>query len=414
MKQRKTYRWLFVEPYQYIAMQNYLNQMAKKGWKLVSVFGNASCWLTFENNEDNDTDCYIVDYTKDFSTLAPETETEKAKRYRGFIEEFGYEYVGSNGALQIYRCHQENTILRENNDEDIKILMKSTLKSSIPYLLLFLFCIFNLWSFTDSTRNLLFISNISIFGIVVLGGFSLILLFTEFIPLLYWLCRKNPFQSSNWIIAFSSIRLVFLIFFIIFLLSFMTSLNFIFYLGILVAFISCLYNLMRISRRAKRKYLVYLSMIVLCLFFLNISTRLSFLSISDHNVDMSDKTEEVNKIFNEENNTKLELTTYERNSILSNNLSISITYPDDNYVYIDRYKIKDGILKDWIKNQYEKEEYKQIMCPGIKEGTKQNGKWIYEGNESILIVDEHTYIAVDKNFVLDEAGWEKINQLIEL
>ena len=54
------------------------------------------------------------------------------------------------------------------------------------------------------------------------------------------------------------------------------------------------------------------------------------------------------------------------------------------------------------------------MCPGIKEGTKQNGKWIYEGNESILIVDEHTYIAVDKNFVLDEAGWEKINQLIEL
>ena len=137
-------------------------------------------------------------------------------------------------------------------------------------------------------------------------------------------------------------------------------------------------------------------------------------SISDHNVDMSDKTEEVNKIFNEENNTKLELTTYERNSILSNNLSISITYPDDNYVYIDRYKIKDGILKDWIKNQYEKEEYKQIMCPGIKEGTKQNGKWIYEGDESILIVDEYTYIAVDKTFVLDEAGWEKINQLIEL
>ena len=127
---------------------------------------------------------------------------------------------------------------------------------------------------------------------------------------------------------------------------------------------------MRYIHRANGKYLVYISMIVLILLFLNITTRLSFLSISDPNADMSDKTEEINKIFNEANDTKLELTTYERNSILSNNLSISITYPDDNYVYIDRYKIQDGILKDWIKNQYEKDEYRQIMCPGIKEGTK--------------------------------------------
>ena len=78
MKKRRIKRWINVEPYQYLALQKYLNQMEKKGWKLVSVFGSSSCRLTFEKNEDTDTEYYIVDYTKDYSALTPETETEKS------------------------------------------------------------------------------------------------------------------------------------------------------------------------------------------------------------------------------------------------------------------------------------------------------------------------------------------------
>ena len=414
MKKRRIKRWINVEPYQYLALQKYLNQMEKKGWKLVSVFGSSSCRLTFEKNEDTDTEYYIVDYTKDYSALTPETETEKAKRYRGFIEEFGYEYVGSNGALQIYRTNSDQVVLRENNEEDMKILQKSVWKSFGFNLLLFFSFMFNFIILYRNGKNSLYTSNVSIFGQVFIGLFCLTLIFSEIIPFLYWYCRRKPLQSSSWMLISSCFRSFILLITIIILLGFMTSFYLVLYIGISVIFVVCLYSLMRYIHRANGKYLVYISMIVLILLFLNITTRLSFLSIPEPNADMSDKTEEINKIFNEANDTKLELTTYERNSILSNNLSISITYPDDNYVYIDRYKIQDGILKDWIKNQYEKDEYRQIMCPGIKEGTKQNGKWIYEGDESILIVDEYTYIAVDKNFILDDAGWKKINQLIEL
>ncbi len=81
---------------------------------------------------------------------------------------------------------------------------------------------------------------------------------------------------------------------------------------------------------------------------------------------------------------------------------------------IDRYKIQDGVFADWIKSQYEKKESKELMCPKIKEGTKQNGRWVYEGNTSILIVDGYTYLVVDKSFVLDDEGWEKINRLIKM
>ena len=305
-------------------------------------------------------------------------------------------------------------VLRENNEEDMKILQKSVWKSFGFNLLLIFSFMFNFIILYRNGKNSLYTSNVSIFGQVFIGLFCLTLIFSEIIPFLYWYCRRKPLQSSSWMLISSYFRSFILLITIIILLGFMTSFYLVLYIGISVIFVVCLYSLMRYIHRANGKYLVYISMIVLILLFLNITTRLSFLSIPEPNADMSDKTEEINKIFNEANDTKLELTTYERNSILSNNLSISITYPDDNYVYIDRYKIQDGILKDWIKNQYEKDEYRQIMCPGIKEGTKQNGKWIYEGDESILIVDEYTYIAVDKNFILDDAGWKKINQLIEL
>ena len=414
MKRKKIRRWLFIEPFEYVALREYLNQMATKGWKLVSVFGNSSCWLTFEKIEETETYHYLVDYTKDFSALTPERETEKAKRYRGFIEEFGYEYIGSNGALQIYRTHHENKVLRENTAEDRSILVKSTLKSIIPYLLLFLTFIINVMLSVRSLKNSLYTSNISVFGIACMAGFCMLLLITKFIPCAYWFWKKTDFQSKNWIIFTSVLNRIYTVCILIGLLSCMLSLALLSYLGLIVIFTVSLYFLLRYSHKAKRKYLVYISMAVLCLCFFNISLRLSFHSILNNDVNESDKSVVIKNIFNEKKGIEQNITTYERNSFLSQYLSIGITFSDDDYFYIDRYKIQDGLFADWIKSQYEKEEYKKLMCPGIREGTKQNGRWVYEGTTSILIVDGYTYLVVDKEFVLDNEGWNKINQFIEL
>lgn len=411
MKKRKTYRWLFVEPYQYIALQNYLNKMTKKGWKLVSVFGSTSCWLTFEKKDNIENEYYLVDYTNDFSALTPETETEEAKKYRGFVEEFGYEYVGSNGALQIYRTNSDQKVLRDNNEDDMKILQKSVWKSSCFDLLLFLIFGINFVISVQNVKKTLYTSNASIFSQVLMGLFCLELFFSNVVPFIYWMFKRKPFQSSKWLQIASHSRTFVLLIVIIVLLGFMISFEVVLYMGIIIMFIVSFYSLIRYSRCVRRKYLVYGGILVLCLFFFQVFTKITFLSLAQSDTEISDKSEEIFKIINEKD---VKVATYEQNSILSNELSISITYPDDTFVYIQRYQIQDGILSDWVKDQYEKEEVKQIMCPGFKEGTNKNGKMIYEGDGPMLIVDGKTYLIVAKEFILDDAGWEKINQLIEL
>ena len=413
MKKRRTYRWLFVYPFQYIGFQKYLNHMAKKGWKLASIFGNNSCWLTFERTEDRN--YYVVDYTKDFSMIVPETETEKAKRYRSFIEEYGYEFVGSNGALQIYRANHENEILRENNDEDYKALLKSSLKSYIPHLLILPLLAINFYNSYQSTKYSLFTDETSLQSLQVIFIFGSIFII-EFVFYLYWFWRKKPIASRYSIIASTMMILISLAACLYSLFSVMISEDLGSIVFLIVICVVCEYYLFHdIDHNSKtNKVLNYVGFAFMCIFTLLFGSMSISAVPSVSQGDIYKDNEEIAMLFGEDVPNGIDVISFENKSFLSQNLSISINYSDDDVVNIDRYKIQNGILKDWIKNQYEKEEYKQIMCPGIKAGTKQNGKWIYEGDESILIVDENTYVIVDKDFELDAEGWEKINHLIEL
>ncbi len=413
MKKRRTYRWLFVYPFQYLGFQKYLNHMAKKGWELVSIFGNNSCWLTFERTEDRN--YYVVDYTKDFSMIAPETETEKAKRYRSFIEEYGYEYVSSNGALQVYRANHDNEMLRENNEEDYKALLKSSLKSYIPHLLILLLLVINFYNSYQSAKYSLFTNETSLQSLQAIFIFGSIFII-EFAFYLFWFWRKKPIASrcsiiaSTMIILISSVACLYTLFNAIILENFGSIVY------LIVICVVCEYCLFHdIDHNSKtNKVLNYVGFAFMCIFTL-IFGAISISAVPSVNQgDIYKDNEEIAMLFEEDVAKGIDVISFENKSFLSQNLSIRINYSDDDVVNIERYKIQDGILSDWVKDQYEKDEYKQIMCPGIKEGTKQNGKWIYEGDESILIVDGYTYVTVDKNFRLDEAGWEKIDQLINL
>ena len=77
MKRRKKNVWLIVYPFEYPALQAYLNDMAEKGGKLVSLKGDRSCWLTFEADA-SQKEYYLVDYTKDYSMIIPDSETADA------------------------------------------------------------------------------------------------------------------------------------------------------------------------------------------------------------------------------------------------------------------------------------------------------------------------------------------------
>ena len=117
----------------------------------------------------------------------------------------------------------------------------------------------------------------------------------------------------------------------------------------------------------KGKYIFWISIVAIIGVLYFAGSQIMVPTLNNVENDMVDLDKDLSKVF-EEDQEKIEV--YEVRSFLCQNISINISYPDDNYVYIERYKIQDGILSDWVKDQYEKEEYKQIMCPGIKEGTK--------------------------------------------
>ena len=410
MKARKTYRCLFVHPFQYIGLQKYLNHKSEKGWKLKSIFGGNLCLLTFEKAEEKS--CYRVDYTNDFSMMEPGTETVKAKKYREFIEEYGYEYIGSNGALQIYQTHGENGAIRENNEDDFKALLKSSLKSYVPYLALLFLIFLIFYSDYQSVKYSLFTDSNAIESIlfsIVFSGAGI----TGLVYVLSWLWRRKPLVSRHSITLLTILLAVTAVYYIYLLLKYNAA-NAIFVLLLVVV---CGYGLHQNTNPSSQSGKVsrYVDIVIEIAFICFIAMdSLTFTPVVNRGEIYKGNRKEIEMIFKEKKKADVEVSMFENKSFLSQKITIEVSEDEENYLQITRYKIQDGLFADWIKSQYEKEGYKELMCPGIREGTKQNGRWVYEGTTSILIVDGYTYLVVDKEFVLDNEGWKNVDRLINM
>lgn len=109
------YRFLMYYPYEYKALEGYLTEMMKKGYKLEILRGPLRYMMVFERCEPEKL-YYYVDYhdSKLFSTKSQSS-------YREFIEEYGYTFESEYGPIQVYSSKQVMEIpIREENGESLK------------------------------------------------------------------------------------------------------------------------------------------------------------------------------------------------------------------------------------------------------------------------------------------------------
>lgn len=98
MKHKK-YSWNLYQVHENDALKDELEQMAKKGWRLVKV-GSSIPLLTFEACDPHPIR-YCVEVMEKPSTFAS-NQTLPLKRYREFCKDAGWDYLGTNGLLHIF------------------------------------------------------------------------------------------------------------------------------------------------------------------------------------------------------------------------------------------------------------------------------------------------------------------------
>lgn len=106
---KKCFRILNVRMYDYKLLEKYLNEMARKGWHLVSFHSFLTGLMVFEKWEETDIR-YMVDYYKTQKYFDMKEE-EKMKEYHMLVEQYGYQYILSWNYIQIYQIVSENAMV---------------------------------------------------------------------------------------------------------------------------------------------------------------------------------------------------------------------------------------------------------------------------------------------------------------
>lgn len=418
MKRRKKHVWLIVYPFEYPVLQAYLNDMAEKGWKLVSLKGDRSCWLTFEADA-SQKEYYLVDYTKDYSMIIPDSETADAHKYRTFVEEFGYMFVGSNGPLMVYRCDDPNLTLREGTQEDRRIMNMSMHKTAVwlfiswaLYVLLLLQSYHGLlWSmYADGSQfqNFLLMAALNITWLIHL------------LPYFIWLVRRRNMTSSKMLLRQSRIVYGSVVLLICMLIGSLFTVNVLYVIAFTVIFLVFGWLIYRFWKtRYPMGFKVIGSIALLWVTFaigVNITLTSTYDSLSFQKP--MEQTRLSDFVLQHVNTAGLTLDSYSESSILSEHMSFS-AYSEkedaaDKNLYIDWYRIRDGFFRDWTKRRYQSEDGMEQMCRGYGEPIKTQGVTMYKGEYEVLFIRDDTYVCINDDFLLDDDGWKLIHELLNL
>ncbi len=127
----KTVFWDFI-PLDYKAMEEYLEEMAKKGWRLVKVGEVTAKFKKIEPKEIK----FYVDIFQGGGPLTP-NNTIEAKSYRSRRERLGWNHISSQNHLQFFYANEnEDTYITEkdemtNQESIVNTLWKQELLNSI-------------------------------------------------------------------------------------------------------------------------------------------------------------------------------------------------------------------------------------------------------------------------------------------
>lgn len=221
MRIKDTKRTFFMYlPYECTAVEEYLEQMAEKGWLLQSVKGNFFKFKRIKLQKIK----YSVDVLHKVSTF-DHKDSELALEYREYCEAAGWNYVCQSGKIQIFYTdiNKETTPIHTDEDEKFKAVFRASLPSITSQLLLILISLLNLnlqlfkgsTEFTLST-NLGILSAVSLISFIFIITIGVINFFlwgikargnlkeNKFMPYNNYkqLNRKNIFKKVYMIVVF--------------------------------------------------------------------------------------------------------------------------------------------------------------------------------------------------------------------
>lgn len=187
-------------PYECGAAEEYLENMALKGWLLQSAMG---AYLKFKRIEPKKIK-YSVDILQDVSVF-DHNDSDDALEYREYCQAAGWNFVCEIGKIQIFFSeNEEKTIpIRTDESEKFKLVLKSSFPSlGIQMLLTLIFALnIHLQLFKGITGQAL-ASNLGLFTSIAM--FSVIVTnIIGFISFLIWVIkakgqlRKNEFMPYN-------------------------------------------------------------------------------------------------------------------------------------------------------------------------------------------------------------------------
>jgi hypothetical protein len=142
------------EPYECTAVEEYLEQMAEKGWLLQSVKGPLFKFTKIKPKKIK----YSVDVLSKVS-IFDHKDTDVALEYREYCQAAGWTYVCQTGKIQIFYTEEASKTISIHTDEEekFKAVFSASLYNIISLLFITLMLIFNIYNdlFKCSTEFLL-------------------------------------------------------------------------------------------------------------------------------------------------------------------------------------------------------------------------------------------------------------------
>lgn len=201
-KDKKTTNFMY-QPYECTAVEEYLENMAEKGWLLERISGY---FFTFKKIEPKKLK-YSVDTFSKISVLDVD-DSDIAIDYREYCRAAGWKYICQVGKIQVfYSSDAENVVPIQTDDEErFRSIFKSSLYNVFTNLLVAVLFGFNLYlQFFQGTLEYQLTSNLSLFsGVMILSVIAMNL--TSVVSFFLWVIRSKVRERNGEFIPYNNYK----------------------------------------------------------------------------------------------------------------------------------------------------------------------------------------------------------------
>lgn len=154
------------QPYEHKALEEYLEKMSLKGWKLQSMYGYI---LKFKKTSKVALKYSVI--ALDEITIFDGENSHTSKDFKVYCESAGWTLVTSHYKFQIYCCENPSDVIPIETCEDLKFksIMKASIKTLLPQVLVIAILLFTqLLNFYKYLNPYFFSSNISLISMLLI------------------------------------------------------------------------------------------------------------------------------------------------------------------------------------------------------------------------------------------------------